>query len=98
MAAENLKWVLPAGIPFAELKARDLEECVYWLMDAMGARDLEWHTGGIGGGAADATSKRPFTCLRPTARWTRNVGGSSAKAGRAPSSPTRLNPRSTVSR
>lgn len=47
------QWVLPAQIPFADLKARDLEECVYWLLDAMGARDLEWRTGGAGGGAAD---------------------------------------------
>jgi hypothetical protein len=41
VAADDPEWVLPAGIPFVELKARDLEECVYWLMDAMGARDLE---------------------------------------------------------
>lgn len=47
------KWVLPAQIPFAELKAHDLEECVYWLLDAMGARDLEWRTGSHGTGAAD---------------------------------------------
>lgn len=46
-------WVLPAEIPFAKLKARDLEECVYWLLDAMGARDLEWRTGSSGAGAAD---------------------------------------------
>ena len=46
-------WVLPANIPFAELKSRDLEECVYWLLDSMGARDLEWRTGGSGGGAPD---------------------------------------------
>ena len=50
---DSSSWVLPAGIPFAELKARDLEECVYWLLDAMGARDLEWRTGGSGGGAPD---------------------------------------------
>lgn len=50
---DSSSWVLPAGIPFAELKARDLEECVHWLLDAMGARDLEWRTGGAGGGAAD---------------------------------------------
>lgn len=49
----NKRWVLPADIPFADLKARDLEECVYWLLDAMGARDLEWRTGGDGRGAAD---------------------------------------------
>lgn len=47
------EWVLPANIPFAGIKARDLEECIYWLLDAMGARDLEWRTGGSGGGAAD---------------------------------------------
>jgi hypothetical protein len=46
-------WILPAEIPFADLKAKDLEECVYWLLDAMGARDLEWRVGGEGGGAAD---------------------------------------------
>jgi hypothetical protein len=47
------EWLVPASIPFAELKGRDLEECVYWLFDAMGAKDLEWRTGGSGGGAAD---------------------------------------------
>jgi hypothetical protein len=45
--------VLPASIPFEELKGRDLEECVYWLLEAMGARDLEWRSGGSGGRAAD---------------------------------------------
>jgi hypothetical protein len=49
----NRDWILPAAIPFADLKARDLEECVYWLLDAMGAKGLEWRTGGSGGGAAD---------------------------------------------
>jgi len=53
MDTESQIWVLPAGIPFTELKARDLEECAYWLLDAMGARDLEWRTGGSSGGAAD---------------------------------------------
>jgi len=46
-------WLLPAEIPFADLKARDLEECVYWLLDAQGAKELEWRLGGAGGGAAD---------------------------------------------
>jgi hypothetical protein len=54
MAKEAQKeWVLPASIPFDGLKGRDLEECVFWLLDAMGAKDLEWRTGGSGGGAAD---------------------------------------------
>src|SRR5689334_11762714 len=47
------EWILPAEIPFSELKRKDLEECVYWLLDAMGAKDLEWRTGGTGDGAAD---------------------------------------------
>jgi hypothetical protein len=53
MTASAPQWVLPASIPFPELKARDLEECVYWLLDAIGARDLAWRVGGSGGGAAD---------------------------------------------
>jgi hypothetical protein len=54
MANEAPKeWVLAASIPFDGMKGRDLEECVYWLLDAMGAKDLEWRTGGTGGGAAD---------------------------------------------
>ena len=47
------EWILPASIPFEELKNKDLEECVYWLLDAMGAKDLEWRIGGTGGGASD---------------------------------------------
>jgi hypothetical protein len=31
------KWILPASIPFADLEVKDLEECVYWLLDAMGS-------------------------------------------------------------
>ncbi|UFW90490.1 restriction endonuclease [Bradyrhizobium barranii] len=49
----NKEWILPASIPFENLKRRDLEECVYWLLDAMGAKDLEWRTGGSGDGTAD---------------------------------------------
>ncbi|OPH81830.1 restriction endonuclease [Nitrobacter vulgaris] len=47
------KWVLPTEIPFKELKGRALEECLFWLLDGIGARDLEWRLGGIGSGAAD---------------------------------------------
>jgi len=49
----NPAWVLPASIPFPNLKGHDLEECVYWLFDALGARDLEWRTGSTGEGTAD---------------------------------------------
>jgi len=50
---KEIEWVLPASIPFSELKGRDLEECIYWLFDALGAKDLEWRIGGSGGGTAD---------------------------------------------
>jgi hypothetical protein len=52
-STDESSWVVPASIPFDELKAKDLEECVYWLLDAMGAQDIEWRVGGVGGGAAD---------------------------------------------
>ena len=52
-SSETREWVLPASIPFSDLKGKDLEECVYWLLDAMGAKNLEWRIGGSGGGAAD---------------------------------------------
>jgi hypothetical protein len=62
----NLKdWILPAQIPFSDLKGADLEECVYWLLDAMGAKDLEWRTGGTGGGAADGGRDLEATFYSP---------------------------------
>jgi hypothetical protein len=61
------EWVLPASIPFADMKRRDLEECVYWLMDAMGAKDLEWRTGGSGDGAADGGRDLEAHFYTPTA-------------------------------
>nr|WP_281064484.1 MULTISPECIES: restriction endonuclease [unclassified Rhizobium] len=35
------------------MKGHQLEECVFWLLDGMGAKDIEWRVGGKGGGAAD---------------------------------------------
>jgi hypothetical protein len=49
----TVEWIVPSAIPFGQLKGPDLEACVYWLLDAMGAKDLEWRSGGTGGGAAD---------------------------------------------
>lgn len=46
-------WVLPSQIPFDELKGYALEECLFWLLDGMGARDIAWRLGGVGSGAAD---------------------------------------------
>lgn len=51
--ADDTPWVLPTEIPFAELKGKALEECLFWLLDGLGARDLEWRLGGKGDGAAD---------------------------------------------
>jgi hypothetical protein len=45
--------VVPAKVPWESLKGKQLEECLYWLLDSMGARDLQWRIGGSGGGAAD---------------------------------------------
>ena len=53
MEAESEPWVLATEIPFDDLKGYRLEECVYWILDGLGAKDLEWRVGGVGGGAAD---------------------------------------------
>lgn len=45
--------MIPSAIPWDKLVGKDLEECVYWLTDAMGGKDLEWRLGGSGQGAAD---------------------------------------------
>lgn len=45
--------VLPSEIPWGSLHGKDLEECLYWLIDSMGGKDLEWRLGGKGKGAPD---------------------------------------------
>jgi hypothetical protein len=45
--------VLQGKIPWENLKGAILEECIYWLLHSMGARDLQWRIGGAGQGAAD---------------------------------------------
>jgi len=62
----NSTWVLPTHIPFSSLTKRELEECVYWLLDAMGAKDLEWREGGSGNGAADGGRDLEATFHMPT--------------------------------
>ncbi len=49
--ATNL--IIPSEIPWESIKGKDLEELLYWLFDSMGAKDLDWRVGGLGGGAAD---------------------------------------------
>src|SRR5262245_1319469 len=46
--------VLPSQIPLADLRARYLEECLVWLVDSLGGKDLEWRHGGAAGGASDS--------------------------------------------
>lgn len=50
---DETRWLLPTQIPFDELKGRSLEECLFWLLDGMGARDIEWRIGGKGAGTSD---------------------------------------------
>src|ERR1035437_5960071 len=44
---------IPTEIPWSNLKGKDLEELLYWLLDSMGAKDLEWRIGGKGPGTSD---------------------------------------------
>jgi hypothetical protein len=50
---DEKSWLLPSEVPFDELKGHALEECLFWLLDGMGARDIAWRVGGTGAGAAD---------------------------------------------
>jgi hypothetical protein len=44
---------LPTEIPWKNLKGKEFEELLYWLFDAMGAKELEWRIGGANSGTAD---------------------------------------------
>lgn len=46
-------FVIPSQIPWDRLRGKELEECLFWLLDSMGARELEWRVGGVGQGAPD---------------------------------------------
>jgi hypothetical protein len=48
-------------IPWGRLKRSDLEECIFWLLDAMGAKELTWRRGGSGHGTSD--QGRDLECL-----------------------------------
>jgi hypothetical protein len=88
-AATDKDWVIPAHIPFEKLKKKDLEECVYWLLDGMGARDLAWRKGGTGHGASDGISKPSSTFRTIRAKSSRNFGGSCAREAKELSTPRR---------
>ena len=49
----NDELILPSQIPWESIKAKDLEELTYWLLESMGAKDIEWRIGGSGAGTAD---------------------------------------------
>jgi hypothetical protein len=38
--------VVPSNIPWEELKGANLEEFMFWLLDDLGAKDIEWRKGG----------------------------------------------------
>lgn len=46
-------FVVPSNIPWESVKGKPLEECTYWLLEAIGAKNIDWRVGGTGGGAAD---------------------------------------------
>jgi hypothetical protein len=58
--------VLPSDIPWRSLKGVDLEECLYWLLADMDAKELDWRKGGLGGGAADQGRDIEAVFARPT--------------------------------
>lgn len=46
--------VAPEELPIEELRDYDFEECIYWLLDSMGAEGLAWRKGSAGKkGASD---------------------------------------------
>lgn len=44
---------IPSNINWESQKGHSLEECTYWILEAIGAKEIDWRRGGIGGGAAD---------------------------------------------
>ena len=46
--APDAPCLLVHDIPFTDLKAGDLEACVYWRLEALEAKDLAWRPGGAG--------------------------------------------------
>lgn len=60
-------------LPVEDLRDHDFEECMYWLFDAMGAKDLAWRKGAAGKhGAADGGRdlEATFHNLTPNAETT----------------------------
>ncbi|MDR3403938.1 MAG: restriction endonuclease [Chthoniobacter sp.] len=53
--------VLPTEIPWESIKGHALEECVFWLLEALGAKQIDWRVGGSGKGTADGG--RDLECI-----------------------------------
>jgi len=45
--------VVPSRIPWDSISSKELEEFLFWLIDAMGGKDLVWRIGSSGSGSAD---------------------------------------------
>jgi hypothetical protein len=45
--------VLPSELPWSSLRGEALEELLFWLCDALGAKDLEWRAGSTSGTSRD---------------------------------------------
>ena len=58
--------VVPTNIPWESLKQANLEECLFWLLDSLGAKDIEWRKGGVGMGASDQGRDIEATFYMPT--------------------------------
>lgn len=57
---------LPTEIPWHDIKNKELEELLYWLLDSMGAKDLEWRIGGTGAGTSDQGRDLAFSFYAPS--------------------------------
>ncbi len=58
--------ILPTEIPWDTLTGKDLEELLYWLLDSMGAKELEWRIGGAGSGSPDQGRDLELSFYIPT--------------------------------
>ena len=68
MKAKTVKQdlVIPTNISWESLKQAALEECLFWLLDSLGAKDIEWRKGGSGIGAPDQGRDIEATFHSPT--------------------------------
>ena len=51
--ATETRLLVSTAIPWRTIKGRELEECLYWLIDDLGGQDLQWRTGTTGKSSPD---------------------------------------------